>query len=131
MGDPFTANISQPTGLSPATRPVSFDFSIENSAIDNTSETARFSVDNGQVAVTALASWTPSCSSEPGSYLVSLMKWGFVRDTIIPPSWGFTVGTRGTFKWSNLDSGSYFLRVQARLNLCDADATLSGTLNVR
>ncbi len=122
---------AQPLGVFADTRPVDYAFSIQNDVTSTMDfETSRFSVDNGRVNVASTANWTPTSPDEPHSYLITLVKWGVFSDTAMSPIAGFGVGRTDHAWWTDLENGSYYLRIHAPLNVINVTATLDGTAHV-
>jgi hypothetical protein len=117
-------------GVFPDTRPVSYSFQIQNDTPPDPFETSRFDVQNGAVAVSCLASWSPSSVDEPRNYGVTLVKWGVLSDQDISPTWSLAEGTRSRANWSGLSAGSYYLRITVPTNVGSANAVFSGTVDV-
>jgi hypothetical protein len=122
------AGDAQPAGIFAQSRPFTNSFSVDNFP-GASFETGRFTVDNGTVTVNITADWVPPSTDAPRTYMVMLLKWGLLSDSMNPRISGVSVGRPERISWSDLASGSYYVRVVPHLNVA-TNSHLEGTLTV-
>lgn len=123
---------AEPLGIRARTRPVSANFSIENSVPPESFETERFTVEDGRVSISTSADWNPSSPDAPDDYTVELFKWGLLSDDRVPGVFAAWTRRRSPHPqnntWRDLASGSYYLRIRPSLNVVSASARFEGSI---